>query len=99
MYLFIILLLCSSENPIFDYKQVILKKYNKNAVKSHRSWVTLTPPHPLISRRLILSIPLHAQEARLVKEEFNKVLQRLNPGLNAQLMDWPEDNTFITYWR
>lgn len=36
------------------------------------------------------------KEALLVKQEFGSVMQRERPGLNAQLVDWPQDETYIT---
>ena len=36
------------------------------------------------------------KEALLVKQEFGNVMQRERPGLNAQIVDWPQDETFIT---
>jgi hypothetical protein len=36
------------------------------------------------------------KEALLVMQEFGSVMQRERPGLNAQLVDWPQDETYIT---
>jgi hypothetical protein len=36
------------------------------------------------------------KEALLVKQEFGSVMQWERPGLNAQIVDWPQDETYIT---
>lgn len=36
------------------------------------------------------------KEALLVKQEFGKVMQQERPGMNAQVVDWPQDETYIT---
>ena len=36
------------------------------------------------------------KEARIVLQEFGSVLQQGRPGLNPQLVDWPQDHTYIT---
>lgn len=36
------------------------------------------------------------KEALIVLKEFGSVLQQERPGLNPQLVDWPQDHTYIT---
>ena len=36
------------------------------------------------------------KEALIVLQEFGSVLQQGRPGLNPQLVDWPQDHTYIT---